>query len=302
VTTPIRVGTRRSALARAQTALVLGRLRHADPSATFELVALDSAGDRERSPAAPLDFTGIFEEMLSRDRIDLAVHSAKDLPARTPSQFTIFAYPPRADVRDCLVARHVLRGGRLPLRARVGSSSLRRRAQLLRWRPDLEVVEVRGNVDTRIGLVRSRSVDAVALAVSGISRLGRQAEISYVLPAGRFLPAPGQGALALEGRREDRRVRRLAGTIDSPNARAAVTAERELAATLGGDCRLPLGALARVHERRLVLRAEVLSPDGTIGLAASGSDSLANAGHLGRQVGRSLRAAGARELLAQSPR
>jgi len=302
MTERFRVGTRRSPLARVQTAWVLARLARAAPGVRFEPVAVDTSGDRDRSVGSSPDFTDTIDRALLRGEVDLAVHSAKDLPARTPSQFTIFAYPPRADVRDCLVARHVLRGGRLPLRARVGSSSLRRRAQLLRWRPDLEVVEVRGNVDTRIGLVRSQSVDAVALAVSGISRLGRQAEISYVLPVGRFLPAPGQGALALEGRREDRRVRRLAGTIDSPNARAAVTAERELAATLGGDCHLPLGALARVHERRLVLRAEVLSPDGTIGLAASGSDSLANAGHLGRQVGRSLRAAGARELLAQSPR
>ncbi len=296
---PIRVGTRRSPLARAQTELVLRRLRRADPGATFELVAVESAGDRDRSGGSSPDFTGIFEEMLERHRIDLAVHSAKDLPARTLPPFTIVAYPLRADARDCLVARPGLNAMRLPPRARVGSSSLRRRAQLLRWRPDLRVQEVRGNVDTRIGLVHARTVDAVLVAVAGIVRLGRRSEISGILPSTRFLPAPGQGALALEARRGDRRIARIAARLDAPAVRAAVTAERELAAAVGGDCNLPLGALAAVRPGGLVLRAEIVSRDGTITLAAHGKDALGRAANLGRRVGTALNDAGAQELLAQ---
>ncbi len=299
---PIRVGTRRSPLARAQTELVVRRLRRADPSATFEVVAVESAGDRDRSGGSSPDFTGLFEEMLDRHRIDLAVHSAKDLPARTLPPFTIVAYPPRADAHDCLVARAGLNAMRLPPGARVGSSSLRRRAQLLRWRPDLRVQEVRGNVGTRIGLVRTRRVDAIVVAVAGIARLGRRSEISGILPSTRFLPAPGQGALALEARRGDGWVARIASRLDAPAVRAAVTAERELAAAVGGDCNLPLGALATVRSAGLVLRAEVLSPDGTITLAARGSDSLGRAASLGRRVGKALNDAGARELLAQVAR
>lgn len=302
MTDPIRVGTRRSPLARVQTEYVVGRLRRADPNASIELVPVESAGDRDRSPRSSPDFTGIFERLLDRERIDLAVHSAKDLPARTPPRFAVYAYPPRADPRDCLVLRKGVRGERLPLGARIGSSSLRRRAQLLRWRPDLCVEEIRGNVDTRIEMVRSGGFDAVALAVSGISRLGRHSEISYVLPLDRFLPAPGQGALAVEGRRGDRRIGRLASQLDSASTRATVTCEREVAATLGGDCNLPLGALATVRNGRLHLRAEALSDDGTIGLRASGSDVRAKAAGLGRRVGRSLAAVGAVQLLARSSR
>ncbi len=193
MTDPIRVGTRRSALARAQTELVVRRLRRADPNATFEVVAVDSAGDRDRSGRSAPDFTGKFEEMLDRGRIDLAVHSAKDLPARTGSPFAIVAYPPRADPRDCFVARKDLDPLRLPPRARIGSSSLRRRAQLLRWRPDLRVHEIRGNVDTRIALVRTGVIDAIVVAVAGMTRLGRRSEISGLLPSRRFLPAPDRG-------------------------------------------------------------------------------------------------------------
>lgn len=297
---PIRIGTRRSALARAQTEGVIARLRRAHPNATFEVVAVESAGDR--SPGASPDFTGVLERLLSRRRIDIAVHSAKDLPARTAREFSIVAYPPRADPRDCLVARTGVDAMRLPPRSRIGSSSLRRRAQLLRWRPDLRVPEIRGNVDTRIGLVRTGAVDAVILAVAGVVRLARDSEISATLPSRAFLPAPGQGALALEARREDRRVGRLAARIDSPRVRAAVTAERELAGAIGGDCNLPLGALARVRSGALVLRAEALSPDGTIALAARGTASPDRAASLGRRVGRALAGAGARELLTRVDR
>lgn len=300
MTDPIRIGTRRSPLARAQTEAVVRRLRRASPSSTFEVVPVQSAGDLTTASAP--DFTGVFEEMLESHRIDLAVHSAKDLPARTPPAFAILAYPPRADPRDCLIVRGGLRSGPLPARARVGSSSLRRRAQLLRWRPDLQVREIRGNVGTRMGLVRARAVDAVVIAVAGVVRLGRRDEIAQILPIDRFLPAPGQGALALEGRRGDRHLGRVAGPIDLPTVRAAVTAERELAAAVGGDCNLPLGALGRVRSGRLTLRAEALSLDGSITITAGGSDSVGQAARLGRRIGMALNHAGARELLTQAVR
>ncbi len=190
VTERVRVGTRRSPLARAQTDAVVARLGRLAPSWKFEVVAVETSGDRDRSLGGSPDFTDAIDRALLRGEVDLAVHSAKDLPADLDRGLELVACPRRADARDCLIlgrgdgATGLVRG------ARVGSSSLRRRAQLLRWRPDLTVVEIRGNVDSRIGLVRSDALDAAILAVAGVSRLGRASEISQVLPASAFLPAP----------------------------------------------------------------------------------------------------------------
>jgi hydroxymethylbilane synthase len=302
VTERFRVGTRRSPLARIQTDWVLAQLARAAPADRFDSVPVDTSGDRNRAPGRSPDFTDTIDRALLRGEVDLAVHSAKDLPAELDPRFELVACPPRADPRDCLVVAAGHRSQRLPRGARIGSSSLRRRAQLLRWRPDLEVVEVRGNVDTRIGLVRSGSLDAVILAVAGIDRLGRSDEIDRILPSARFVPAPAQGALAIVARVNDPTLLPLVRRIDHAPTRACVTAERTFAAALGGDCQIPLGALATLQGRELSLVGEVLTPDGRSRLRQRGRGRLSEAARLGSRLGRKLLDRGALDLLSSQSR
>jgi hydroxymethylbilane synthase len=296
VTERFRVGSRRSPLARRQTQGVLDRLGGSPSAHRFEMVFLDTSGDRDRSLGGSPDFTDALDRALVDGEIDLAVHSAKDLPVELDPRLDLAACPRRANPRDCLVVGAAFRRGPLPRGATVGSSSPRRRAQLHRWRPDLAVVEVRGNVDTRIGLVRSGRIDAAILAVAGISRLGRSEEIARVLPSTDFLPAPGQGALAVVTRAGDRTVAEAARRVDHPATRACVTAERRFALALGGDCRAPLGALAQVHDGALALVGEVLAPNGRLRLRGGRRGSSDRAAALGALLGRDLLDRGARAL------
>ncbi len=302
MTERIRVGTRRSLLARTQTDWVLGQLRRAAPDVRFDTVPIDTSGDQDVSPGSSPDFTDAIDRSLLRGEIDLAVHSAKDLPVELDPRFDVLAYPRRADPRDCLVVARHLEPARLPRGARVGSSSLRRRAQLLRWRPDLSVVEIRGNVDTRIGRVRSGAIDAVILAVAGLSRLGRADEIGRVLPSVRFVPAPAQGALAVVACAGDTALSGLVRPIDQKGTRACVTAERAFAAALGGDCRVPLGALATIRDRSLSVIGEVLSPDGRTGVRSRRTGSPEEAERLGLTLGTRLLERGAQDLWASTRR
>ncbi len=297
MTDRLRVGTRRSPLARAQTDLVLRRLARNAPGVAFTVNPIDTSGDRDRAVSTSPDFTDAIDRALRRGEVDLAVHSAKDLPVRLDDSLELVACPRRADPRDCLVVAPGLRAASLPRGARVGSSSLRRRAQLLRERPDLDVVEVRGNVDTRIGLVRSGAVDAVILAVAGLDRLGRRAKIGRILPTTSFVPAPAQGALAVVARSGDRAARSVASAIDDRRARASVTAERAFAAALGGDCQVPLGALASVRGDRLHLVGEVLSPDGRRSIRVRNVGALTRPAPLGDRLGRALVDRGGLELI-----
>ncbi len=298
MTDRLRVGTRRSALARAQTDSVLARLHRRNPRVQLEAVPIDASGDTDRTPGGSPDFTDALDRALLRGEIDLAVHSAKDLPLELDPGIDLVACPVRADPRDCLVTSRPHRVGSLPAGARVGSSSLRRRAQLLRWRPDLNVVEIRGNVDTRIGVVRSGAVNAAILAVAGLLRLARESEIGRRLPLRDFLPAPAQGALAVVARTGDGPVAALARALDDPPTHASVTAERAFAAELGGDCNLPLGALAVARGRTLGLVGEVLAPDGRLRLRKSRRGPAASAHSLGQELGRDFLEAGANELLS----
>jgi hydroxymethylbilane synthase len=302
VTERFRVGTRRSRLARAQTGWVLARLGRAAPEIRFEPVPVDTSGDRDRSIGRSPDFTDTIDRALLRGEVDLAVHSAKDLPVELDRRFDLLACPRRADARDCLVVAPELRASPLPRDARVGSSSLRRRAQLLRWRKDLRVVEIRGNVDTRIGLVRSGAIDAVVLAVAGISRLGRTAEIGRILPSTTFLPAPAQGALAVVARAGDSTLASAVRRIDHPATRVCVTAERTFAAALGGDCRVPLGALATLRERTVSLVGEVLTPDGRMSLRRHRHGPASDAEGLGSRLGKEMLDQGAFDLMSPSRR
>jgi hydroxymethylbilane synthase len=294
----VRVGTRRSPLARAQTDHVLARLARRNPSVRWEVVPVETSGDRDLAPGGSPDFTDAIDRALLRGSIDLAVHSAKDLPVTLDPGLALVACPRRADPRDCLVMDGPRTNGGLVRGARVGSSSLRRRAQLLRWRPDLTVVDIRGNVDTRIGLVRSGRIDAAILAVAGITRLGRGGEISEVLPSAAFLPAPAQGALAIVARADDAALASLAGEVDHPATRAAVGAERAFSRSLGGDCQVPLGVLATVHDGTVSVRGEVLSADGRRRLRGRRAGPLRSAESVGARLGKEMLDRGASELLA----
>jgi hydroxymethylbilane synthase len=303
VTARFVVATRGSMLARAQTDLVVRALQRRHPKVEFETRPIVTSGDRNLRPGGSPDFTDAIDRALLRGEVDLAVHSAKDLPVELPAGLTLAACPPRADARDCLVARTAPSSpSDLPRGARIGSSSLRRRAQLLRWRRDLDVVEIRGNVDSRLRRVRDGELDAAVVAFAGLRRLGRAGEASRVLPYRDFLPAPAQGALALVVRAGESGAHDLARVIDHAPSRSAVEAEREFARTLGADCRTPLAAHARVAGERIRLTGELLSPDGRTRLRASRSGSTRSAAAVGRGLAEAFLAQGASALLEPTGR
>jgi hydroxymethylbilane synthase len=296
----LRLGTRTSALARAQADEVRAALVAGHRGLAVELVGIRTTGDRlARGPLGPAGGKGLFvkeiEEALLAGAIDCAVHSMKDVPVRLARGCVIAAVPPRADPRDVLVGG----GALVELRAgtRIGTASLRRRAQLLARRRDLAVEMLRGNVDTRLARWRAGAVDCLVLAAAGLARLGVAVPEARPLAIEELLPAVGQGALALECRADDARTRALLAALDDPAAAAAVAAERAFLAALGGDCNTPLAAHASVDGGRLRLRAEVLSPDGARQLAAAGDAAPAEAEPLGARLAAELLARGAGDLL-----
>jgi len=298
--TRVRVATRASELALAQARLVAAGLEAA-LGVRVELVPLTTAGDRIRGPLARLGGKGLFvkeiEAALLDGRADLAVHSAKDLPAEIDPALELVAFPERADPRDALAAR--ARGASLdalPRGARVGTGSLRRTAQLRQARPDLEVVPLRGNVPTRLRRVESGGLDAVVLACAGLERLGLADRIDERLAPERMLPAVAQGALAVEARRGDP-IGRDAAALDHAETAERVRAERACLAALGADCSVPLAAFAERVGARLSLRALLASTDGARLVRAQAEAPAAEAEALGRGVAERLLAGGGGELL-----
>lgn len=308
---PIRVGTRGSVLALAQSRTIADALA-AVSGRPVELVRIRTEGDVNTGPLAVIGGTGVFvtavRDALLDNRIDVAVHSFKDLPTAAPDDLgvRVAAVPPRADPADVLCAEVAL--AELPDGARVGTGSPRRAAQLLRLRPDLTVLPVRGNVDTRLDLVTSRLMDGVVLAHAGLARLGRIDAACHAFSPEEMLPAPAQGALAVECRSDladDRLVAALDG-LDDPASRAAAMAERALLSTLEAGCAAPVGALATMGDGRIVLRARVIAADGSAAVEATrDADTtghpdavLAAAITLGRQTAEELLARGAGALLA----
>jgi len=292
--TALKLGTRKSALALAQSTLVADAIRLAT-GREVELVHVTTDGDVSRESLASIGGTGVFvsalRDALLMGEIDLAVHSLKDLPTAELPELELIAILERADARDALVARDGLTLESLPAGATVGTGSPRRAAQLKAMRPDLDVVDIRGNVDTRIGLVDSGRVDAVVLAKAGLQRLGRLDVITETIDPSVMLPAPGQGALAVEV------VRDLAGDdrhaslrqIDDAATRAAVTAERAVLSALEAGCSAPVGALGVVSELgfsepELTLEALVASPDGSSVVRMSTTAPLLEADAAGRQL------------------
>jgi len=265
----LRIGTRGSALAQRQTGMVADVLRQALPGLEVEIRIIRTEGD-ERLNVSLDEFggQGVFvkelEHALQSGEIDLAVHSLKDVPALVPDGLTIAAVLPRADVRDTLVSHGRRRLKDLPAGARVGTDSRRRAVQILALRPDIEIVSVRGNVDTRVGKAESGELDAVVLAAAGLLRLGLLERAAEVFAIDDVLPAVGQGVLAVEARGDDTEVLDLLGAIDDPPTRAAMTAERAYLARLGAGCRLPVGAYAVAEGGQLRLRALLATDDGRI--------------------------------------
>ena len=301
----LRIGTRGSALALAQTGHVADALREA--GATVEIVTVSTPGDRSSAPIAEIGigvFTSALRDALANGEIDVAVHSYKDLPTAPDQRLSLAAVPLREDPRDALVARDGLTLGELPAGSKVGTGSPRRAAQLNALGLGLEVVALRGNVDTRIRKVKDGELDAVVLARAGIARLGRTAEITETLEPIQMLPAPAQGALAVECRVDDVDVEHLLqSTLDDSASRAAVAAERALLAALEAGCSAPVGALADVVEDlaedtgdadaaadeptrvvlRLSLRGVMATEDGDL-LRASATGDLTAAEELGRAL------------------
>jgi hydroxymethylbilane synthase len=273
--TTLRLGTRRSALATTQSRWVADRLRELGHD--VELVEITTDGDVSGELLTAIGGTGVFVSAIRRalhdDRIDLAVHSLKDLPTASEPGLVLAAVPVREDSRDVLVARDGLTLGELPTGSVVGTGSPRRTAQLAALGLGIEIRPIRGNVDTRIGLVTSGEVDAVVLARAGLARLGRLDEVTEVLDPIQVLPAPGQGALAVECRSDRDDVLAAAAALDDADTRACVEAERSLLARLEAGCTAPVGALAEVVEGddglELSLRAFAGSEDGSVELRRS---------------------------------
>ncbi len=268
MTEPLRVGTRGSPLALAQTEEALARLRALHPEFSYEPVAIQTHGDEgyRGDLGTPLDgkraFTKRIEEGLLDGEVDFAVHSMKDMPAELAPGLQIAAVPARADPRDVLLANEGVSLEHMPVGTKVGTSSLRRKAQLLAEWPRLEVVEVRGNVGTRLRKLEAKQFDAVVLAAAGLHRLGLGDHRPQPLAPDILTPAPGQGALALECRASDTSVHTLLNSIEDPAARSEVDAERALGARLEAGCNTPFGALATLQDGSLGLQAVVASPDG----------------------------------------
>jgi hydroxymethylbilane synthase len=306
-TAAIRLGTRRSLLARTQSQLVAEALR-ARLGRAVELVEVTTEGDVSRAPLATIGGTGVFvsalRDALLRGEVDVAVHSLKDLPTTPADDIALAAVPLREDPRDVVVARDGLTLGELPHGARVGTGSPRRAAQLHALGLGFDVVAIRGNVDTRIRKVAAGDVDAVVLARAGIARLGRMDEVTEVLDPLQMLPAPGQGALAVECRAADTGlVAQLRDAIDDPRSRATVAAERAVLGALEAGCSAPVGAMAEIAEGEdgdeLWLRAVVLSADGAVSVRRSATGSPGDAEKVGRGLAEEMLEDGAATLVEE---
>ncbi len=322
--TRLRLGTRASPLARWQAEWVAARLE--ELGVAVELVHVTTSGDRQKAPIGLGSDRGLFTKEIQQEllagRIDLAVHSLKDLPTDSPSELILAAIPERAPVGDVLVSDRARTFEELPHGAIVGTGSLRRRAQLLHVRPDLRMRDIRGNVDTRVRKLHAGDYDAIVLAEAGLRRLGLAAEITQVLPLDLALPAVGQGALGIESRADDEATRRAVAALGHAATRAAGGAERAMLSALLGGCLAPIAAWARLGdcpvrgdcpdfrlgengtvpfsgEGRdvLVLTGRVLSADGARKIESTAGAAASEAAALGRRVADALVAQGAAELI-----
>jgi len=302
----LRIGTRGSALALWQARRIAQALREIT-GVEPEIVIIRTSGDKfQQTRFSQIGTKGVFikelEDALLDERIDLAVHSMKDVPTEMPDGLTIAAIGKREDVRDALLSASGATLTSLPQGARIGTSSLRRQSQLLHARRDLRVLELRGNVDTRIEKLKRGDYDAIVLAKAGLDRLGLSGNISQVLPHDVSLPAAGQGAIGIEARTGDAATLHVLTALDHGETRSAVTAERAALAGLGGGCQVPIGAWGRIENGKLLLDVAVLSPDGIHRMWERVSGPPEEAEGVGRRVAQKLRDGGASALLERESR
>lgn len=302
----LRIGTRGSQLALAQANLVRRLLSQAHNVAedSIAIQVITTSGDRITDrPLSEVGGKGLFtkeiEAALLAEDIDLAVHSSKDVATRLPEGLELAAFLPREDVRDAFVSLIAKDFDSLPQGARFGTSSIRRAAQMLRFRPDLQIVPFRGNVDTRINKLRDGIADATLLAAAGLNRLGRGAEATSLLDPHRFPPAPAQGAIGIEIRSSDTRTRGLVAALDHRQTHDALLAERALLDVLDGSCRTPVAALTTREGDRLTLLGQILSPDGQTVFERERSGPAAEAESIGRALGEELKTLAGPDFLAQ---
>jgi len=300
----LRIGTRGSRLALAQAEETRARLAaaHGLAPGEIEIVAITTTGDRIRDrPLNEIGGKGLFtkeiEEALQGGAIDLAVHSMKDMPARLPAHLVIEALLPREDARDALISPHCASIRDLAPSCIVGSASVRRAAQLKRLRPDISVVNLRGNVETRLAKLDRGEVSATFLACAGLIRLGLAHRITAPVPEDEMLPAVAQGAIGIEIRDDDARLRDLLGAINDGPTEIAVACERAFLATLDGSCRTPIAGHATIKDGRLDFRGEALTLDGRMTFSATRSGAVADAQRLGRDAGEEVKAKGGKHLL-----
>ncbi len=296
----IRIGTRGSKLALWQANWVKSQLTEAGYEA--DLVIITTSGDVSTRPLSEVGGQGLFTKEIQRellaDRVDVAVHSLKDLPTLAVPTLVLAAVPERETTEDCLVSRSQLGFEELPAGSRVGTGSSRRQAQLRAWRSDIEVLDIRGNVDSRLRKLHDGEFDAIVLAAAGLTRLGLAEHITQRLPQEQMLPAIGQGALGLECRESDHHARAALSTLNDPFTMSAVVAERSLLANLLGGCLAPVAAHGTVDKERLTLRARVLSLDGQRQLNGTEVGSMFEAAEIGARLASRLNEQGAAELIA----
>jgi len=302
MTSSLRIGTRGSPLALWQAHHVAALLRAVAPERVVEFVQIQTAGDQIRDvPLAQLGGQGAFTKEIQRalqtEAVDVAVHSLKDLPTFAVAGLILAAVPERGSIGDAFVSRRHRSFAELPPGAVVATSSLRRRAQALYRRPDLHLVDIRGNVETRLRKLEEQGLDGLILAQAGLERLGLGGAITEILDPSWMLPAVGQGALGLECREADTMTRALLSRIDHAPTRAAVLAERALLRGLGGGCQVPVGAVTTLEGSRLALRGVVISPNGQQRVEGRIEGSPAGAEELGQRLAEGLLTRGALEIL-----
>jgi hydroxymethylbilane synthase len=300
----LRIGTRGSKLALVQANWVKAQLEERHPGLAVELVIIRTSGDKLKDvPLAQVGGKGLFikeiEEALFAGEVDLAVHSLKDMPALVPEGLMIAAVPPREDWRDAFISNNYARLADIPPGSRVGTGSLRRRVQLLHLRPDLEIVSIRGNVDTRLRKMAEQGLDALILAAAGLSRLGIIHVSRSFLTDKEMLPAISQGALGLEVRSADARSRELIAFLDDPVTHAAVQAERGFLARLEGGCVVPVAGLGQLHNGVLSFEALIGDLDGRTIIRDRITGSPEEADSLGRTLAERLLDRGGREILSR---
>jgi hydroxymethylbilane synthase len=298
--TNVKVGTRGSRLALAQTAIALAALQKAQPSIQFEVVTISTRGDVDKRPLFTMDEKGIFEKEVNdavrSGAVDFAVHSLKDVPSDLSKELIVAAIPKRAKPNDVLVTRNGIKLKQLDAGSIIGTSSLRRAIQVRKIHPGLTVKPIRGNVETRVKKVTGGEYDGVILAEAGLSRIGMTDYVAERFKVTEFVPAPGQGAIAIVCRKDNKKVAKMLRTIEHPRSRREVLAERALVERVEGGCRFPIGAVAISRDSEMTLYASIFSADGKRNIKVSRKSNSNRASKLGNHVADLLVKQGAMEM------